>query len=348
MNYDHTFSVIIPVYNVQDYLAKCIESVLTQSFVDFELILVDDGSSDESPSICDMYAGKDTRITVIHKGNGGVASARNEGLLIAKGRYIVFLDSDDFWIDKLFLEDLYKIIQDECPDIIIIKAVNYLSSTDSFNEPYVVFKKNDFSSDDYDTRLLELIAASAYRANSWNKVFSHRLVEKGNLLFREGVIAEDVDWAARLLLLAESITILDKPVYGYRIGRQGSITEKLGIRNLLDMKSNIDYCLESLSAANITEARRYAYLSYVAYSYVIWMSEAAIVNHGEKEDIINDIKQKSWLLEYDAIKRVRIVKMANRLLGTRLTMFLLKRHLMHVRMKEKKNGKTANRVHPNI
>ena len=92
-------SIIIPVYNAEKYLRRCIESVLSQSFTDFELILVDDGSRDFSPHICDDYAQKDSRVKVIHKANGGVIAARNDGLDIAKGEYVTFIDSDD-WVER--------------------------------------------------------------------------------------------------------------------------------------------------------------------------------------------------------------------------------------------------------
>jgi glycosyltransferase involved in cell wall biosynthesis len=90
-----TISIIIPVYNVELYLNRCIESVLSQTFTDFELILVDDGSPDNSPKMCDEIAQKDSRVVVVHKKNGGLSSARNAGLDIAKGEYVFFIDSDD-------------------------------------------------------------------------------------------------------------------------------------------------------------------------------------------------------------------------------------------------------------
>jgi len=100
-------SVIVPIYNVEKYLEKCIDSILTQTFVDFECILIDDGSSDNSPTICDEYAKKDDRIKVIHKENGGVSSARNAGLEIAQGEWVTFIDSDD-WVEKNYFDILYN------------------------------------------------------------------------------------------------------------------------------------------------------------------------------------------------------------------------------------------------
>ena len=104
------FSVIVPIYNVQSYLPKCIDSILCQSFRDFELILVDDGSVDSSPLLCDEYGAKDARIKVVHKGNGGLSSARNAGLEVAKGKYVLFVDSDDLVLPSAldFIETCIK------------------------------------------------------------------------------------------------------------------------------------------------------------------------------------------------------------------------------------------------
>ena len=111
-------SIIVPVYKVEPYIHRCIDSILAQTFTDFELILVDDGSPDNCGTICDEYAAKDDRIIVIHKENGGVSSARNTGLDIASGRYIMFCDSDD-WTELFWLETLYKEAETH-PDMCIV------------------------------------------------------------------------------------------------------------------------------------------------------------------------------------------------------------------------------------
>ena len=100
-------SVIVPVYNVEKYLHRCVDSILAQTFTDFELLLINDGSKDSSGVICDEYAAKDSRVLVFHKENGGVSSARNMGLDNAKGEWISFVDSDD-WVEKEYLETLYQ------------------------------------------------------------------------------------------------------------------------------------------------------------------------------------------------------------------------------------------------
>ena len=109
-------SIIVPVYKVEKYINRCIDSILTQTFTDFELILVDDGSPDNCPAVCDRYANQDNRVKVIHKKNGGVSSARNSALDIAQGEYITFCDGDDYYLEDWLLE-LYSAAQKNSTDI---------------------------------------------------------------------------------------------------------------------------------------------------------------------------------------------------------------------------------------
>ena len=125
-------SVIVPIYKVEQYLSECVDSILQQSYENLEVILVDDGSPDSCPEICDRYAVTDNRIKVIHKPNGGLSDARNTGLKAATGEYILFIDSDDYWIDKNAIKKLIE------------KLVN--SRTRSFQCDLVFFGRTTFSS----------------------------------------------------------------------------------------------------------------------------------------------------------------------------------------------------------
>ena len=109
-------SIIVPVYNVEKYLNRCIDSIVSQTYRTLEIILVDDGSADNSGSICDKYAGKDVRIKVVHKNNGGLGFARNSGLDIATGKYVTFIDGDDY-IGKTHIEEMYALIQNTKTDV---------------------------------------------------------------------------------------------------------------------------------------------------------------------------------------------------------------------------------------
>lgn len=130
MNYSDLVSVIVPVYNVEKYLIKCVDSIINQTYRNLEIILVDDGSTDNSRRICDEYKQKDNRIVVIHKENGGLSDARNTGLNICTGEYITFIDSDDY-ISDLYIENLYKIIKKYNADISVCA------------EEYVKYDKNN-------------------------------------------------------------------------------------------------------------------------------------------------------------------------------------------------------------
>ncbi len=111
-------TVIIPVYNSEKYLHQCVDSILAQTFTEFELLLIDDGSEDSSGKICDYYSAKDSRARVFHKKNGGVSSARNLGLDIAEGKYLIFLDSDDYWLDNNILQVLLELAEQNCLDVV--------------------------------------------------------------------------------------------------------------------------------------------------------------------------------------------------------------------------------------
>ena len=132
-------SVIVPIYNTEKYLARCIESILCQTYTNLEIILVDDGSPDSCPRICDEYAEKDERIKVIHKPNGGLSDARNSGLKIANGEYVIFLDSDDYYNNTKFLQDIHDQLSLKNADALFFRRIYFIDgNSNSFNQqtPY--------------------------------------------------------------------------------------------------------------------------------------------------------------------------------------------------------------------
>ena len=120
------FSIIIPIYKVEVYLHQCVDSVLAQSYKNIEVILVDDGSPDSCPRICDEYAAKDERIKVIHKPNGGLSDARNSGLKIANGDYVIFLDSDDYYNNTQFLQDIHDQLFFKNADVLFFRRIYFI------------------------------------------------------------------------------------------------------------------------------------------------------------------------------------------------------------------------------
>lgn len=205
-------SVIIPVYNVEKYIEQCIESVVNQTLEDIEIIIVNDGTKDNSMKKIEKYL-LDSRIRVINKENGGLSSARNVGLKIAKGEYVSFIDSDDF-IELTMLEELYN--NSEKADIVFSDIIFYDNKTESkkYSETKLSFEKNL----DKGSFFLDTIPIVV-----WNKIYRKDYLKKIGLTFIEGIIYEDNDFTVKAVFQATKVKYLKNFHYYYRINRDGSI-----------------------------------------------------------------------------------------------------------------------------
>ncbi len=211
-------SVIIPVYNTQQYLKQCIDSVINQTYKNLEIILVDDGSSDDSPKICDEHALKDNRIKVIHKQNGGESSARNAGLKIAKGCYIGFVDSDDFIAPDMY-EFLYNLLLKNKADV---SCCNMFEFKDGKYVPSVKLQEED---------LFEFNEVLSFKQGLyvWNRLYDRMLI--GNAHFNENfILCQDVDFNFNVLKNAKNIVFSKEPKY-YYFNNGGSISRKKRFEN---------------------------------------------------------------------------------------------------------------------
>lgn len=208
-------SVIVPIYKVEAYLNKCVESIVRQTYTDLEIILVDDGSPDTCPQMCDDWADKDSRIKVVHKENGGLSDARNAGLAVATGEYISFIDSDD-WIEPGFMEVLLDAITNtgadiaECGTRLVDEAGNKLSGRG-------VKADETLSSVD---ALVRLVNEAGIFQTVWNKLYRRSVI--GDILFEKGKYNEDDYFSYQVFDRAKKVTIVSKPMYNY-LQRSGSI-----------------------------------------------------------------------------------------------------------------------------
>ncbi|MGH0429621.1 glycosyltransferase family 2 protein [Bacillus hominis] len=209
-------SIIVPVYKVEQYIHKCIDSILMQTFEDFELILVDDGSPDTCGEICDRYADKDIRIKVIHKENGGVSSARNAGLEIAKGDYIGFVDSDD-WIEPDMYELLYGMCAEHRCDVAICSSQIYYSNkiVISSNHPFIIHDRN--------TAMKTMLEGKLYDEVVWTKLFKRNLLE--DIKFPVGMSYEDTAFTYKVIHKCKKVCFIGEPKYHY-IKRDNSMMDR--------------------------------------------------------------------------------------------------------------------------
>ena len=200
-----TISIIVPVYNVEKYLNRCVDSILNQTFTDFELILVNDGSTDNSGKICDEYAKKDQRVKAIHKSNGGVSSARNRGLGEAIGKYVMFCDSDDYVADNWCSMLLYYIRK--FPDRFIVSDVWKVYSDDR-----EIFRVGGSEKIETFYQLYKRYLSCSI----WNKIYDIEVLRKNSIFFENGCPwSEDVPFNTKYCQLCNGIMYIDTPLYYY-------------------------------------------------------------------------------------------------------------------------------------
>lgn len=243
MNANPVISVIVPVYNVEKYIEKCVDSIIIQTYKNLEIILVDDGSPDKCPEICDNYAKKDSRIKVIHKVNGGLSDARNAGLDIASGKYVTFIDSDDY-ISFDYIEKLYCALVDNGADM---SLCSFIFVDDNYN--IITERQNDSPIEDECISGLDIIkklnqSHGGYYVVSVCKLYSIHLFD--NLRFRQGKIHEDEFIIHHVLYKCKRVATIAQPLYFY-FQRSGSImNEKIAYKEF-------DVCEAFLDRAEFLE-----------------------------------------------------------------------------------------------
>ncbi len=213
-------SVIIPVYNVEEYLRECIDSVLCQTYGNFEIILVDDDSTDSSGEICDEYVEKDERVTVIHQKNGGLSCARNTGFSESNGDYVYFLDSDDYIAENTF-ETLLEIAQRDNSDIVFFDAVSF-ADTDDFTVKQNYIRKNNYKSDNGYNVFSELSKNNEYHSAVPLLFIGKQFLANSNTHFISGILYEDMVFTYQLFCKAQIVSQCSEALY-YRRYRKNSI-----------------------------------------------------------------------------------------------------------------------------
>ncbi len=317
------YSIIIPVYNVSKYLSICVKSVLEQINSEIEIILVDDGSTDGSGKICDDLSSLYKNIIVIHKSNGGLSSARNTGVKVAKGDYIGFLDSDDYWNCKTALSDISALIAAEKPDVIVFPMIKKEE-----NREIVISKMHleDYDNNkNFEKRLECLVKHNVFRASACNKFVRKEFFDNYELVFREGYLNEDIDYCGKILEHLASISYYDNPFYIYRQERNGSITNDRNYKLVSDRTFMCDLGLKQL--ADITdEFRKNIVGSYYAYEYSVLLGVSYKFSKGELADEIKNLKV---LLKFDLCKKVKKVNTMMNCLGYKLTKKILGYYVLH-------------------
>lgn len=271
---DPLVTVVVPIYNVELYLDQCVESILNQSYTNLEIILVDDGSTDNSASMCDAYCLREDRIKVIHKKNGGLSSARNRGIDVATGTYIIFVDSDDY-LHPCMVEKMIKTAMLHDSSIV---CCDYTSSNFPSSE------MNDVEILDNSLAICRLFDDSAFKCYAWNKIYKKDLFD--TIRYPHGKLFEDIPVTYDLFKKTDKIVYLKNKLYYYRI-REGSITKSKFTAGNRDLLEAINYVIDDACSAGIASSK--LWLGYMSY-YLNYVKKGFAVGIDIADDYSKIIK----------------------------------------------------------
>lgn len=287
------FSVIVPVYNVEDYLPQCIDSVVGQDFKEFELILVDDGSSDNSGVICDKYKNQNDKVKVIHKENGGASTARNIGLKNAIGEYIIFIDSDDYLLDNSFLSKLFQRISLYNEDVILYGCKTLLESGKLITSRGK-YSINIINKHNKKETLNYLQQSYKFPGAAWIMAVRKSIIK--DTTFPVGVTGEDYYWVIKMLFCSETIGAINEEAYCYR-KREGSVTSSKNVKGLKGICLAIDYWLE-----NPEKDENVGITNFMQQTFATALMLFSGLSKEERRSILPDVKTSSKILYFGSKK----------------------------------------------
>ena len=319
-------TVIVPVYNAEKYLKKCIESIIKQQFTNYEILIINDGSTDKSLSICNELKNIYNCIRVINHANQGIGKTRNEGIDNANGKYIMFLDSDDYIEDENFFEKINGIIEKQKdPTIIIYGYKKMYEASGKFTE------KNRFECKKNDEIINELIRQNYYKGCPWDKIVKKDFIKANKIVFPNGRLSEDIKWCGDILEYAKNsdIQVLNENPYVY-VQRKRSITKSIDEKHIND----IIWIFNELIKNTPSNVEKIEY-SYIAYEYSMILG---LINSKYKpKKLSRELKKKlfeyEWILKYDVSNKVKKVNRIRKIFGIKITSVLLG---IFINLKEKK------------
>lgn len=332
-------SVIIPVYKVEKYLAQCVDSVINQNLENIEIILVDDGSPDNCPIICDEYSKRISFIKVIHKKNGGLSSARNEGIKAATGDYLMFMDSDDWWNSDVKVSDILLYVKRNTDvDMFLFTSLDYIDGEGFYKRS----EHNNFKNicvDSIESYYNSLIANGNMEVSANTKILKTDFIKSNGLYFKENLLGEDNEWIIRLLRVIKKVDKIEQPLYLCRLGREDSITNSIKQKNISDLL----YIVSNSMSHNqkIDSALKEYELCFSAYLWFCAMGLCAKLSKKERKAVHHLFKETSDVCRYSNSKKTKLSNFIYKFFGFNITVAVLGKYI-HIRSK-KRNLKYGKR-----
>ena len=298
MNEDELLSVIVPIYNMEKYLKRCVESIVKQTYKKIEILLIDDGSIDKSLEIANKLALTDNRIKVFHKENGGLSDAKNYGISKTRGKYITFVDSDD-WIEANMYKEMMKNIIEKKSDIAI--CGRYIDYEDGRT---IEWKNNNFLEMDNKKAILYLNSFYKFDMASWDKVYNRKLFK--NIKFPVGKKCEDAYTTYKLFALSKKIIYIPISFYHY-FQREGSISRsnEINMDYIYAAKKSMEYIKENFNNIYFSGITNYVFSIKSTYQIAI-EKKISLKNNKEIQEMIKDSKKYTSVIlknKYISLKK---------------------------------------------
>lgn len=316
------FSIIIPVYNIDNYIGKMIDTILMQSFTDYEVIIVNDGSKDDSEKIIKNKIINKNNFRLITQDNAGPGAARNTGIRAARGEYILFWDGDDFITDKDALKRLDIISNELKFDILLYPIQHSTFQGDNIIASNVAYEKIMHGINKYNQVMNTMFCNGMMLSSPFEMLFTRRFIIDNKLYFAEGVFSEDIEWIVRIMDLAPQFAFSDYQFYCYRWNRPGSTCNSN--QDVGKISAIIDFikCHYKRLRSRDNETA-FLTMNYLAYHWCVVASKVAELPSGkEKENCWNKLEEIKDILSYRKIKKVLIFSLFSRIIGIRNTALL--------------------------
>ena len=319
-------SIIIPIYKTEEYLEECVNSILYYNTQEIEIILVDDGSPDKCPQLCEELALKDSRIKVVHKENGGLSSARNAGMQVATGKYVTFVDSDDI-VFSSSIQTVVEWTKQALADICFLKAVKWYQDGTKIDLGENI-DRFQLKLQSREHAINHLTSRAKFPGSAWGKLFRREFLIANRLHFPyDRRYSEDLGFVRDCILCAHTFDALDVLFYQYRQNRPGSITSNFTNKNFYDLLLFITESVEKLTIDKKTNDTICAFvMGFVSYEYSVLLYVYSCLPKADRKKAALQLRKYRWVLKYARNRKSYIVLFVCRLLGPKITAFMMKQY----------------------
>lgn len=315
-------SFIVPIYNVEEYLAQCINSILNVDYNNKEIILINDGSTDGSEDICREFKKKYENIRFINKKNEGLSVTRNLGIIKATGEYIFFIDSDDFYAYD-FSKDIKEVINESSHDVILYDYRYYYQLHDAFVLPKKEVNKSKMNNNN-GVQVLEYYLDHQKNVQ-WivvQGIYKKDFLIENKLYFEKGRFYEDILWMPEVFLKANSVHHIDANIYVYRLEREGQITSEISEKSLIDNLYVMEYWEKKLRKYNLNEDLKEKIMKslVIRYYYTIWYNN--FLSKKDKLRVQSEINKRRDFLDITNTSITKVTSIMVKSIGVRFTSYL--------------------------